>query len=237
MAAFVGAVALSPTSPAIGLAAAPIRGAPLHTERLPARRSAWTPGAVVLDAARHSRRGLSVARRRAVWGPVATHASPAAAVCDGEGGEDHDAVASWRTHTVPTDVAAADEAAVAAAAAAAVFPHVAVVAGASAAGGGLTLLTLALPVGLVAAAATPGMYLDVHLGGGRCLRSVIASKGSGVAAGGGGGGRPRPLRRGTFSCCCRRWRSGRCSRPGGLWLSVSPGGGASHCAPLTRAPR
>ena len=115
-----------------------------------------------------------------MWGPVATHASPAAAVCDGEGGEDHDAVASWRTHTVPTDVAAADEAAVAAAAAAAVFPHVAVVAGASAAGGGLTLLTLALPVGLVAAAATPGMYLDVHLGGGRCLRSVIASKGSGV---------------------------------------------------------
>jgi len=121
-----------------------------------------------------------------VWGPVATHASPAAAVCDGEGGEDRDAVASRRTHTVPTDVAAADEAAVAAAAAAAVFPRVAVVAGASAAGGGLTLLTLALPVGLVAAAATPDMYLDVHFGGGRCLRSVMASKGSGVAAGGGG---------------------------------------------------
>eukprot|EP00168_Porphyra_purpurea_P019584 TRINITY_DN7877_c0_g1_i1.p2 TRINITY_DN7877_c0_g1~~TRINITY_DN7877_c0_g1_i1.p2 ORF type:complete len:232 (-),score=26.04 TRINITY_DN7877_c0_g1_i1:215-910(-) len=196
MAAFVGAVAVSPASPAIGLVATPVRGAPQHTERLPARRSAWTPGAVVLDTARRSRCGLTVARRRAVWGPVATHASPSAAVCDGEGGEGRDAAASRRTRQGPTDVAAANKAAAAAMAAAAVFPHVAVVAGASAAGGGLTLLTLALPVGLVAAAAKPGMYLDVHLGGGR-VPAVGYCVERQRRGGGGGGGTPGPLRRAT----------------------------------------
>eukprot|EP00168_Porphyra_purpurea_P001914 TRINITY_DN12256_c0_g1_i1.p3 TRINITY_DN12256_c0_g1~~TRINITY_DN12256_c0_g1_i1.p3 ORF type:complete len:175 (-),score=17.80 TRINITY_DN12256_c0_g1_i1:511-1035(-) len=111
-----------PRSPAVGSAATPGWGVPRHTERLPARRSAWAPGAAVLDAAPRAQRGLAVAKRRAVGGRVATHASPAAPVGGGAGGGDWDAAAPRRTRTVPTDGAAAGGAATAAEAAAAVLP-------------------------------------------------------------------------------------------------------------------
>ncbi|GAB0490387.1 hypothetical protein MMPV_001624 [Pyropia vietnamensis] len=190
MAAFVAPIGLASRVKAVGvLTALPGRDGRIDDRwcHESARQSAWVPGAVRLRA---SARRMGCAGRAAEWrtGPTATHATPATAVCNGEGGEEAEGrpagahSSSFRRGSstggpgvaATTDKAVDDEVAA--------FPHMATVAAASAVGGGQMLMTLSLPAAVVDAAGTPGMFLDLHLGNGCCRRAVIAASGSGKDA-------------------------------------------------------
>lgn len=105
------------------------------------------------------------------------------------------------------------------------FPHMATVAAASAVGGGLTLMTLSLPATVVDAAGTPGMFLDVHLGDGRCRRAVIAASGTGEGAAAAAGVEAPPAGAGVAQLLLPAVEASALLPPGRA-LAVSDPGGA-----------
>lgn len=233
MAAFVAPMWVAPPAAAVGTITTPSSHACRVDDRcrhVSARQSAWTCGAVPLGACA---RRLRCARRAAgrPTGPTATHATPAAAVRDGGGGEEAKgraaaAQGSWfrRDPSVgePGVAATADEAIDEEAGA---FPHMATVAAASAVGGGLTLMTLSLPAAVVDAAGTPGMFLDVHLGDGHCRRAVIAASGTGEGAAAAAGVEAPPTGAGVAQLLLPAVEASALLPPGRA-LAVSDPGGA-----------
>lgn len=233
MEAFVAPIGLAPSATAVGTLTALAGRAGRIDNRwrhVSARKSAWTPGAVRLGASARRWRCAGRAAGRPT-GPTATHATPAAAVCDGEGGEEAEdrpagaAASSFRRGSPnggPGVAATAEEALDKEAAA---FPHMATVAAASAVGGGLTLMTLSLPAAVVDAARTPGMFLDVHLGEGRCRRAVIAASGIGEGAAAAAGVESQPAGTGVVQLLLPIVEASALLPPGRA-LAVSDPGGA-----------
>lgn len=233
MAAFVVPIGVTPPTTAVGpLAAFTGRTGRIDDRwrHVSARQSAWVPRAVWLGASARRSRCAGLAAGRLTL-PTATHATPAAAVCDGEGGEEAEGrpaaaqASSFRGGSPnggPSVAATADEAVDEEAAA---FPHVATVAAASAVGGGLTLMTLSLPAAVVDAAGNPGMFLDVHLGDGRCRRAVIAASGTGEGAAVAAGVESQPAGAGVVQLLLPAVEASALLPPGRA-LAVSDPGGA-----------
>lgn len=232
MAAFVTPVGVSRPSTAVCTLTALAGCARQNDDRwrhVSTRQFVWAPGGVPLGTSARPSRFAGRAAKRPV-GPTATHATPAAAVCDGEGGEQARGQpppvqpssfrrgSPYRGPGAATGDEAVDEEATA-------FPHMATVAAASAVGGGLTLMTLSLPAAVVDAAGTPGMFLDVHLGDGRCRRAVIAASGTGSSAAAAAGVGSQPAGTGVVQLLLPVVEASTLLPPGRA-LAVSDPGGA-----------
>lgn len=171
---------------------------------------------------------------------MATHATPTAAVCNGEGGEEAEgrptaahgsSLRRGSPNGGPGVAVTADEAVDEDAAA---FPHMATVAAASAVGGGQMLMTLSLPTAVVDAAGTPGMFLDLHLGNGCCRRAVIAASGTGKDAAVAAGVESHPADAGVVQLLLPAVEASSLLPPGRA-LAVSNPGGAGVDLDVTSA--